>query len=211
MRLTCLLFFLFISSAPAAVINFDDLPQVSGGQELPAIYDGFYWHGWGFEAPNPANINGYYTALSSAPNVVFNISGGTESATIRSIDPFPFVPVSANFAAAFNDGMTITVTGSLFGFPVGSLSFLTNTSTPTFEYFDFGPVTELDFSASGGILNPNTDTTPGYPSEYFGMDSLTISPEPQGALELGMIFIVGTAVFLFRRRAIRHNRPIPNL
>jgi hypothetical protein len=197
MRIPVLISLLSISSASAGVITFDDLPQFCCGAPLPTVYHGLTWYGWGYETPDPAVNNGYHNALLSPPNIVFNEGGGLTDATVSATTPF--IPISANFAAAFNDGMTITVDASLFGFPVGSFSFLTNTSTPSFEYFDFGPVTELYFSASGGALNLNADFGRGSSSEYFGMDNLSISPDPQGSLELGTMCIAGAVVFLCRR------------
>ena len=101
-----MLLLLACSALANTVITFDDLPQVSGGASLPQNYAGLNWEDWGYDTPQPG-LNGYYTSLLSPSNIAFNMSGGLSDVLISST--IPFTPVSANFAGAFDDGMSAGV------------------------------------------------------------------------------------------------------
>jgi hypothetical protein len=176
--LACFILLLSLAAgAQGTVIGFDDLPAVScSGTPLPPSYAGFNWNGWGYDNATvaPCSTSGYGTALTSPPNIGFNLGGGIPGAIATITSNSPFTLLSGDFAAAWNDGLTITVTGKFFGIPVGTLNFTVNTATKTLETFDFGSVTELDFSSAGGVPNPNLSGSGG----NFGVDNLTIVPEP---------------------------------
>lgn len=178
----------------ANMITFDDLPAIfCGGTPLPNDYAGLTWNGFGYDNATVGNcaLSGYATALASPPNIGFNLGGGVQG-TVDSIDSSnAFVLLGGDFAAAFNDGLTVTIVGKLFGTTVGSVDLVLNTTTRTTQTFDLGPVTELDFSASGGTPHP------GVPGSgwYFGMDNLEVNPVPEprsvGLVGFGILVLAG--------------------
>jgi hypothetical protein len=93
-------------------------------------------------------VVGYGTALTSPPNVGFNTIGNP--ASISSATPFTLL--NAEFAAAWNDGLMVSITAKLGATTVGTDNFTLNTTTKTLETFSFGPVTELDFSLGEELL-----------------------------------------------------------
>lgn len=178
------------SAATASTITFDNLPATGcfPSSPVPVGYDGLNWSNFGYTNATqfPCSIEGYGVVLTSSPNVGFNSVGADASIS----DDSPFIAVSADFAAAWNEGLTLTVTGKNNGVTVGIDTLLLTTTTKNFMTFDFGPVTELDFSSSGGVENPSLVTF-GHGTQ-FGMDNLTIAPvtvttvpEPLSLLLLG--------------------------
>jgi hypothetical protein len=100
-----------LPSLQAGLVTFDDLPAVGcGGTNLPASYAGLTWNGWGYDNATlaPCSIDGYGIALTSSPNVAFNLGGGISGAIDSITSTTPFELVSGDFAAAFNDGLTIS-------------------------------------------------------------------------------------------------------
>lgn len=106
----------------------------------------------------------------------------------------PFTFNSAYFTAAWNDGLTIDVTGKLGGVTEDATSFVVNTSGPTLETFNWTDIDELDFSSFGGVNHGYTGN-----GTQFAMDNMTINgpvtatPEPRLLLFLivGLACIVG--------------------
>ncbi len=85
---------------------------------------------------------------------------------------------------------------------MGTASLLLNPETKVLDTFNFGPVTELDFSSSGGTEDPNLVFAGS--GTQFAFDNLTVNaaPEPTAASICGIGF--GTLVLLQRRRAGQH-------
>jgi len=167
------------STGLAANITFDDLPTnafcYGGGQNVPDGYGGLNWNNFDYiDATVPScSVEGYGTAMASSPNVGYDGSGDPASITSAT----PFTLVSAEFAAAWVDDLTLCVTAMSGATTVGTVDFTLNTSTKVLETFNFGPVTELDFSSSGGTENPNLaqfgDGT------QFAVDNISVNtPEP---------------------------------
>jgi hypothetical protein len=162
------------SKGLAETVTFDNLPAVSciPSKTISNGYDGFNWSNFGYDKGTvaPCSAEGYGTALTSGTNVGFNKEGDPASITSAT----PFTVQSGVFAAAFNDGLTVTVTGIEGGVTVGTESFVLNTTTAALEIFSFGPVTELDFSASGGAENPSLVMFGG--GTEFAVDNLVVTP-----------------------------------
>lgn len=192
-RFALLLVMAFIPIAYGDVITFDNLPAASGGAPIPTTYANLIWYGWGYTSA-PFGNSGYATALTSSPSVAFNLGGGVPGALALIISPTPFFLLSGEFAAAFENGLTLNVTAMLFGDQVGTASFNLDETTRLLQTFEFGPVTELDFSVTAGTPAPGV----GGSGPYFGLDNLTIStPEPT---TLPLILLGSVALVALRRR-----------
>jgi hypothetical protein len=163
-----------IPSAFGGVITFDDLPPASGGSPIPTSYDGLTWNDWGYTSAPFVN-DGYANALTSSPSVAFNLGADSPGNFAIITSPTPFTLSSGEFAAAFDNGLTITVTAKLFGSQVATVNFNVDETTRLLQTFNFGPVTELDFSVSGGTPAPGVSGS----GQFFAVDNLTINaPEP---------------------------------
>jgi hypothetical protein len=169
----------------AEVITFDDLPAVGcvPSGTIPNGYAGLDWNNFGYSNAtiSPCSLEGYGTALTSSPNVAFNDSGNP--ASISSVTPFTLV--SADFAAAWNNGLMVSITAKLGATTVGTDNFTLNISTRVLETFNFGPVTELDFSSSGGTESTNLFQYGG--GTQFAVDNLVVSTVP----EPGTFWLIG--------------------
>src|SRR5450759_5191388 len=136
-------------AASAHVFTFDDLSASATGTWIPNGYAGLNWSNFAVvNAPAYTILvgpNGYQNGLVSGTNVAFN-SGGTEAITSGGVFTFN----SAYFTAAWNDGLTISLTGYNGGSLVDSTSFVVNTSGPTLETLNWSNVDQVVFDSSGG-------------------------------------------------------------
>jgi hypothetical protein len=178
-------------SAAQTTITFDDLNPSPSGTLIANGYSGFDWIN--FYAINPSTFgatNGYTNGLVSSPNVAFN--GGGIAANLSSTSPFTFN--SAYFNAAWNNGLSITVTGFLSGVQEDTLTFIVNSTGPsTLETFNWSNINELTFVSTGG-------TNAGFNGSgtQFVLDNLEfnqqVSPTPEPPaffLFLGGILFIG--------------------
>jgi hypothetical protein len=179
--LSAVLAVLMLGGRPAwatTVITFDDLSDGGGGTPISSPYQGLDWTNFGVLNTPDFTVNdgpnGYANGTVSGPNVAYNESG---TAAMTTGTPFTFN--SAYFTAAWNDGLTIDITGKLGGVTEDTTSFVVNTSGPTLETFNWTDIDELDFSSFGGVNH-------GYNGlgTQFAMDNMTINgpttatPEP---------------------------------
>ena len=194
-RLAFSLVLAFIPVAYGGVITFDDLPLASGGAPIPTSYSGLNWNDWGYTSA-PFGNDGYATALTSSPNVAFNLGANSPGDFAIITSTTPFILSSGEFAAAFDNGLTITLTAKLFGNQVGTVNFIVNETTRLLETFNFGPVTELDFSVSGGTPALGVDGA----GPFFALDNLTINaPEPATPA----LVLMGSVILAFLKRRAR--------
>jgi len=167
--------FLFSGSRCLAnVITFDDLPQDCSGNAIPDGYRGLDWFVFGHDNATAVGCypSGLATVLTSFPNVAF----GNDGASITSSTPFELL--SGYFAAVWNDGLDVEITAKLGSSVVGTESLTLNTTAKVFEMFNFGPVTELDFSSSGGTPSPTLILGGG---TQFAVDNLTVDFVPEAS------------------------------
>jgi hypothetical protein len=159
--------------ALATVLTFNNLPDPGyKGGAVANGYGGLTWNNFNYvnvveEANNGTGVAGYNNGDVSAPNVALN--GGGALAAVSSATPFAFN--SGYFTAAWNNGLQITLTGYLNGVQVDQTTFTVSTRSPTLVTLNWGDVTSVTFTSSGG-------TNAGYRGwgEEFALDNLTITP-----------------------------------
>ena len=139
--------------ASARVINFDDLPIPNNSlyPRIPNPYAGFDWspHFRYLDAADYLYPSGYqnFVGPNLGPNVAFN-GGGTKGETppVNFSSRMPFELDSFYLAAAWRDGLEVTVTGEMCSPPaspqtcvvVGTKTLTVNESGPTLETFNNG-------------------------------------------------------------------------
>lgn len=174
------------------LITFDD---VADGTYLTS-YAGFSWDNFYVVAGNDLGGSGYQNGTVSQPNVAYN--GYGEDADFYTADLSTFTLGSAYFTAAWNNGLTVDVTGLFNGSTVDTTSFVVNTTGPTLEVFNFAGINEVEFSASGG-----TNAGLGGSGTHFAMDNLVIgqvTSVPDAASALGLMSLGFAALGALRRK-----------
>ena len=162
------------SPASAVTLNFDDLP----GSSQIMTYDGFDFANFfaldtvGFAA------SGYVNGVTSGSNVAYNGSG--HAATVSAATPFSLT--SGYVAAAWNDGLTVNLVGTLAGVSVFSQSFVVNTAGSTFEIFNPALIDTVVFTTSGGTHHAGYD---GGVGTQLSLDDLTINGTLTGGGGIG--------------------------
>lgn len=197
MRFAVVLLGLVIAAPVGAVtLTFDDLQ----GSSQIETYNGYdFGNFYAFDTLGGV-ASGYDNSVVSLNNVAYNGDGG--AASIKSATPFNLT--SGYLAAAWNDGLTVKLVGSLAGTQVFTQSFVVTTAHSVFEAFNPALIDTVVFSTSGGILNPSFYTT-GHGSQ-LSLDNLTINgtlppppppavPEPAAWLMMVAGFgLIGTAL-----------------
>ncbi len=174
--------------ASAETLTFEGFSDRS---PITSNYGGLSWDNFSVFNTAFANTNGYVNGVVSGNNVAYNRFANPASISSSTA----FTLNSAYFTGAWNDGLTIRVTGT--GITNYSTDIVVSTTAPTNFVFNWSGLTSVNFSSFGG-------TPAGYSGEgaHFAMDNLTINvaavPEPETyALLLAGLGIIGAAA---RRR-----------
>jgi len=187
--------------ARGEIITFDDLSDSGGGTLISTTYKGLSWTN--FYVLNTSSYgtpSGYLNAVVSKDNVAFNGFGAPAVIT----SPTAFDLKGGWFTAAWNNGLTVQVTGYFNKQQVGQRTFSVDTTGPTFESLDLDGVDMVVFTSSGG--------TPAMASgngTHFALDDLEINadaaqlesaPEPSTLILFGMGALGAGIVGLRRTR-----------
>jgi hypothetical protein len=109
---------------------------------------------------------------------------------------------SGYFASVWNDGLNVQITAKDGTAVVGMVNLTLNTTVRVFETFNFGPLTELDFSSSGGVRNPSLF---GGAGTQFAVDDLTINFVPEStSLGMALLGLITLLVYYASIRLARH-------
>jgi hypothetical protein len=219
MALTAGLFVLGPTLVRADLINFAGLTKNSPEATVPNGYDGFTWNNFNaLNTKTDLNVlpSGYAhaDADSHSPNVAFNVFG--QPASMTSNSPFSFY--GGFFTAAWRDNLTIDVSGYRDGVLLYDKKFQVNSTSYTFESFDFEGIDALDFSSSGGTVH---GYVPGNPLSHppltqFALDDVIFvadsgpvvsggsAPEPAGLVLGGL----GATVVCLGRWLLRGRKKV---
>jgi hypothetical protein len=180
-------------AAQAAVLTFDDLTGLGG--PMPSGYGGLDWNLYWIDVANYYNNpSGYQNGMVSPSTALANIYTTPITSSISSVDPFTFN--GAYLTAAWNDGMSITVTGSLGGTKLYERTVVVDTSGPTYFVFDFKNIDNVYLHSFGGTHHEGFK---GY-GAYFAMDDFTYNePVPEPAA----IALLAFSLILFFRTGSR--------
>jgi hypothetical protein len=170
-------------ASQATTLTFEDINLAPGSERLmPAGYGGLAWVNTGVLDVNgyAFNPSGYEAGLVSGTQLGFSNGGAPMSFSAAS----PFTFNSVYVTAAWNDGLSVVVTGSLNGATLFSQTLSPSATASTLYTFNWSGIDKVSISSSGG--------TPHYPAGYathIGFDDLTINepvtpftpavPEPQ--------------------------------
>lgn len=186
------------SMASAAVIDFEDLEN----ENIPTNYHGLMWHNWGVDT-DAADGTGFEYGLQGGHSVASN-AFGTPADIGMITQPFNFV--GAYFNSAFLDNMTLTINGYDGVDLVHTATLTLSIENPIWFQADWGHITNMSFSASGGT--PRPDLPFSGPGTHFVMEKFTwnesIAPAPEPATWAMMIIgfgAAGSAIRSARRRA----------
>lgn len=145
----------FITAAKAETIGFDDLPDPSGDPQgvglVPSTYHNLQWNNAYYIKPSVAFMaSGYGTGMMSSPHVGFNGFGAPADITALAMTGSLFDFTSGYFTGAFNDGMTVTLTGIQADSTVLVTNFIVNTTGPTFVSLNWTDLVSFTLSSAGG-------------------------------------------------------------
>jgi hypothetical protein len=153
-------------AATVQTITFDDRRGIA--TLVQDGYQGFNWSNFvTLDGHNEAAGSGYDTGTVSQHNIALN-SGGTDASLSRSM---AFSLIGGYFTAAWNDGLSITLTGSLSGVEKFTRTFQVNTSGPVFAALNFSGIDRVRFHATGGVTR---DPSLGNGTQFV-LDDLKVS------------------------------------
>ena len=154
--------------AQAMVQNFDGLACSPDSVPIANGTGGLNWGTfgcWAGAAQQP--VSGYAAGTTSAPNIAFN--NGEAPATLTRTDGGRFSLTSAQFTAAWHDGLMVRVSGARASGPFVQMDFPVNADAPTLmDLSVFADVDSVTFSSSGGTPHPGYDLV----GTWFVMDDL---------------------------------------
>ncbi len=169
-------------TASATLITFDDLPDNSVYQRIPNPYAGFDWspHFLYLNGADYIYPSGYKNGVVSKKNVAFNGGGsnGEPPPPVNFSRRLPFELDSFDLAAAWRDGLEVTVTGERCSSAqtcvvVDSKTLTVSTSGSTPETFNW----EVNKVVLQSVLGSGVPV--GFPGYQFVLDNVRISPVPE--------------------------------
>jgi hypothetical protein len=172
-----------LDASASTLITFDDLsnPSEPAGDTIANGYAGLNWSNFVvLNATNypivSGNASGYPAGIVSPNNVAVNNFG---NAATFSSPSGTFNLLSFYATAAWNDDMTLTITGLRGGGVIDTTSALIQTSGPSFFNLDWLGIDTVTFETSGGVANPNFccgGDVQG--SRQFALDNVSVELNP---------------------------------
>ena len=181
--------------AHAVTLTFDNLDSWTS----VGTYEGFDFDNFYALDAREMVPSGYANGVVSRQNIAYNGSGHAASISAGSA----FSLTSAYVAAAWNDGLEVSVVGTLNNVVAFTQSFVVDTARSRLETFNHAAVDKVVFTTSGGI--PHLGYTLGFGTQ-LSLDNLTIgtiggsgsasaTPEPASwAMMFAGLALVGSAM-----------------
>ena len=176
--------------ATAEVITFDDITLRDKFEAVANGYHGFNWDNFYVTKGSDAPGTGYESGVVSTPNVAFNWYANPASFSSTSA----FTLNSGYFAGAWNDGLTIHVTG--VGATTFVKDFVVNTGSVTKVEFNWTGLTSVTFESSGGTPHPGLSGA----GVHFAMDNLSVNAVPEPETYAMLLAGLGVMGAVARRR-----------
>lgn len=151
-------------------LGFDDITDGAFGA-VPYRYGGLIWEQVGVVHTPTYSSSGYHNGVTSPEYVAYNQLEFDASIEVASLYSFDFT--GAYFMAAWNDGLQIDIKGYRDDQEIYSQTLTVHTSDSTWVALDYTDIDRVTFSSYGG-----TNAGLGASGTYFGMDDMTIVPEP---------------------------------
>ena len=194
-----------MTNASAVVITFDDLPApAAGGSVVPNGYSGLNWSNFYYLNGVTYGASGYQNGVVSPTNVAYN-GWGSPASFFASATPF-FLR-STYMTGAWNNGLTVTVTGSLNGVQKFSKVVVVNATGPTLVNFNWAGINQVNISTAGGV-----SAGFGGAGAHLAMDNLFILAFDPQALADSLPTITGVPVRIAQMSALAlfgaHHRPL---
>jgi hypothetical protein len=177
------------ASIQAAVITFDDLPNVEFADAISDGYQGFDWSWFNYIDKFALPNTGFEQGVVSGKYAAYNDFAATAT-TSSSLFDFN----GAYLTGAWNDGLKIEVTGFLGGIARYSKTVEVNTAQAQWFTFNFFGLDSLSFFSFGGTRNLNTDGE----GEHFILDNFTYNEpiaqtkvsEPASSIMFGLGILI---------------------
>ena len=172
---------------------------------IPNGYAGLTWTNLSYVAGSSFAPSGLLNGTVSAPDVAFNKNGGVASVSSST----PFQLTSLELTSAWDEGLFVSIVGSINGQAVESLGAFRTTLAPILIVLNWAGLTEISFAS---FCVPGICTSAGYPATPAGgaplafvIDNLVIVPTPAplpAALSLfaGGLGLIGCAGAAAKRR-----------
>jgi hypothetical protein len=170
-------------ASQATTLTFEDINLAPGSHiDMPAGYGGLTWANTGVldVDGNAYHPSGYEAGLVSGTQLGYNSAGLPMSFSAAS----PFTFNSVYVTAAWNDGLSVVVKGSLNGSTLFSQTLSPSATASALYTFNWSGIDKVSISSSGG-----TGHYPLGSATQIGFDDLTINepvtpftpavPEPQ--------------------------------
>ena len=188
------------SIAAAQTITFEGLGD---GALIPNGYSGLNWQNMYTLNGTTYGPSGYQNGRVSGDMVAYN-GFGDPSAVLLGTSPFTLN--SGWFTAAWQDQLTLDMTGYVGGVATYFASNILDTNGPSFLTFDWMNLDQVTFTTSGGVPSQYYN---GTGAEHFAVDNLTINAEVTAAPEPASVVLLATGLLgvgvVARRR--RKNAP----
>lgn len=168
------------TQASAATLTFDDISAAALGT-IPDGYGGFDWTSGGFiDGDDIFATSGYANGAVSGEYVGYN-----EFEDPLTITGPAFDFVSVYLTAAWNNGLTVRVSGYLGAALLYQQSVLVSTGGPTLFNFNYLGIDRLVFESSGGTNAGLTGLGTHFAMDNFEYNADTTVPEPATLMLVG--------------------------
>jgi hypothetical protein len=173
------------SIAAAQTITFEGL---GNGAAIPDGYAGLNWQNMSSLNATSYGPSGYQNGRVSGDMVAYN-AFGAPGAVLEASSPFTLN--SGWFTAAWQDELTLDMTGYVGDVATYFASNVLDTNGPSFLTFDWMNLSRVTFVTSGGVPSQYFS---GTGAEHFAVDDLTVNAEVTATPEPASVVLLATGL-----------------